>query len=165
MDTNINYKIIKLKVYMRGLNKVVLIGQLGKDPDVRTLESGVVVSKFPLATSESYKDKEGNRHEQTEWHNIVLWRGLAEIAQKYLSKGNLVYIEGKLQNRSWEHEGQKKYITEIVADNLILLERKSNGDRSENPIDESIMPPSSNDLGGNTMHNLMNDENKDIDWI
>lgn len=134
---------------MRGLNKVVLIGQLGKDPDVRTLENGVVVSKFSLATTESYKDKEGNRKEQTEWHNIVLWRGLAEIAQKYLHKGNLVYIEGKLQNRSWETDGQKKYITEIVAENMILLERKNTADRGDAPINEEIMPSPESFLSNN----------------
>lgn len=134
---------------MRGLNKVVLIGQLGKDPDVRTLENGVVVSKFPLATTESYKDKEGNRKEQTEWHNIVLWRGLAEIAQKYLHKGNLVYIEGKLQNRSWETDGQKKYITEIVAENMILLERKNTTEKGDVHISEDIMPSPDSFLASN----------------
>jgi single-strand DNA-binding protein len=114
---------------MRGLNKVTLIGQLGKDPDIRVLENGVHVAKFSIATTETFKDKNGERKEQTEWHNIVLWRGLAEIAQKFLHKGNQVFVEGKLQTRNWEVEGVRKNITEIVGDNIILLERKQNGDR------------------------------------
>jgi len=132
---------------MRGLNKVTLIGQLGKDPDVRLLESGITVTKFPLATTETYKDKNGNRQEQTEWHNIVLWRGLAEVAQKYLHKGNMVYVEGKLHTRNWETEGQRRHTTEIVADNLILLERKINTLPSDpkltdiNSLNDPDLPP------------------------
>lgn len=107
---------------MAGVNKVILIGNLGKDPEVRHLENGATVANFPLATTESYKNKEGNKVEQTEWHNIVLWRGLADIAEKYLRKGQTVYIEGKLKTRSWEDkEGNKRYTTEIVADNMTML--------------------------------------------
>ena len=87
---------------MAGLNKVMLIGNLGKDPEVRALESGVPVATFSLATSESYKDKEGNRQTATEWHNIVVWRGLAEVAEKYLKKGSQIYVEGKLKTRNWQ---------------------------------------------------------------
>ncbi|MCD4736375.1 MAG: single-stranded DNA-binding protein, partial [Bacteroidales bacterium] len=103
---------------------------LGKDPEVRNLESGVKVTRFPLATTESYRDKSGNRTDHTEWHNIVLWRGLAEIAEKYLQKGNQIYLEGKIQTRQWEdREGNKRYTTEIVGDNMTMLggRREPNG--------------------------------------
>ena len=110
---------------MSGVNKVILVGRLGKDPEVRNLDSGVAVANFTLATSESYKDKTtGEKKEVTEWHNIVLWRGLAEIAQRYLHKGDMVYVEGKLRSRSWEKEGVTRYITEVVADNMTMLSTK-----------------------------------------
>lgn len=102
-----------------------MVGRLGKDPEVRNLDSGVAVANFTLATSESYKDKTtGEKKEVTEWHNIVLWRGLAEIAQRYLHKGDMVYVEGKLRSRSWEKEGVTRYITEVVADNMTMLSTK-----------------------------------------
>ena len=120
---------------MSGINKVILVGHLGKDPEVRHLDGGVTVASFPLATSESF-NKDGKKIEQTEWHNIVMWRGLADIASKYLQKGKLVYIEGKLRTRSFEDkEGHKKYTTEIVAENFTMLGRKSdfeNGNSGEN---------------------------------
>ena len=101
---------------------MILVGRLGKDPEVRHLESGTAVANFPLATSETYKDRNtGERREQTEWHNVVLWRGLAEIAERYLNKGDMVYIEGKLRTRSWEKEGITRYTTEVVADNMTML--------------------------------------------
>ena len=107
---------------MSGVNKVILIGRLGKDPEVRNLENGVAVANFTMATSETYKDRTtGEKKETTEWHNVVLWRGLAEVSQKYLHKGDLVYIEGKLRTRSWEKEGVTRYTTEIVADNMTML--------------------------------------------
>ena len=110
---------------MYGVNKVILIGNLGKDPEVRYLEGGVAVAKFSLATTESYK-KDGVKTEQTEWHNIVLWRGLAEVAEKFLKKGMSVYIEGKIRSSSWDDkEGKKHYKTEIVGDNLNIITRKS----------------------------------------
>ncbi|MGB1039500.1 MAG: single-stranded DNA-binding protein [Flavobacteriales bacterium] len=114
---------------MAGVNKVILIGNLGKDPEVRHLESGAVVANFPIATSETYKDrKTGERITQTEWHNVVIWRGLAEVAEKYLKKGNSVYIEGKLRTRSWDDkEGNKRYTTEVVADNMTMLGGKQDG--------------------------------------
>lgn len=116
---------------MSGVNKVILIGRLGKDPEVRNLDNGVSVANFTMATSESYKDKTtGEKKEVTEWHNIVLWRGLAEISQKYLHKGDLVYIEGKLRTRSWEKEGVTRYTTEIVADNMTMLGSRSGGSTS-----------------------------------
>tara|TARA_X000000368_G_C23001646_1_gene699241 strand:- start:165 stop:569 length:405 start_codon:yes stop_codon:yes gene_type:complete len=107
---------------MAGVNKVMLIGNLGKDPEVRYLDNGVAVANFSLATTENYKNKEGERVSQTEWHNIVLWRGLAEVAEKYLKKGASVYIEGKIKNRKWEDkEGNTRYNTEILADNMTML--------------------------------------------
>src|ERR1700745_224237 len=113
---------------MRGVNRVMLIGNLGKDPDVQFLEGNIAVAKFSLATTESYKDKNGKLMSQTEWHTVVLWRGLAELAQKYLHKGSLVYIEGRLKTRSWEDKDHnKKFATEVVGDNLIMLDKRSEG--------------------------------------
>ena len=113
---------------MAGVNKVILIGNLGADPEVKYLDSGVAVANFSLATTESYKNKEGERVSQTEWHNIVLWRGLAEVAEKYLKKGNSVYIEGKIRNRNWEDkDGNTRYTTEILADNMTMLGKKDAG--------------------------------------
>jgi single-strand DNA-binding protein len=106
---------------MSGVNKVILVGHVGKDPEVRYLEGGVAVARLPLATSESFKNKEGQKVEQTEWHNIVLWRGLAEITEKYVRKGKLIYVEGKIRTRSYGDENNKKYITEIIADSMTML--------------------------------------------
>src|SRR6476646_3368538 len=113
---------------MRGVNRVMLIGNLGKEPDVQYLEGNIAVAKFPLATTETYKDRAGKLISQTEWHTVVLWRGLAEMAQKYLHKGSLIYVEGRLRTRSWDdREGNKKFATEIVGDNLIMLDKRSEG--------------------------------------
>jgi single-strand DNA-binding protein len=113
---------------MSGVNKVILIGNLGKDPEVRYLEGGIAVANFPLATTEIHKNRAGDKVESTEWHNIVLWRGLAEVAEKLLKKGMQVYIEGRLRTRSWEDkDGSKKRATEIVGENLTILSRKNNG--------------------------------------
>jgi single-strand DNA-binding protein len=110
---------------MAGVNKVILVGNLGKDPEIRHLENGTSVANFTIATSESYKDKEGNRIDQTEWHNIVVWRKLAEIAESYLKKGSQVYLEGKLRTRSWEdQQGNKRFTTEVVADTFTMLGKK-----------------------------------------
>jgi len=106
---------------MRGVNKVTLIGNLGKEPEFILLDGNIPIAKFPLATTESYKDKTGKMVSQTEWHTVVLWRGLADLAQKYLHKGSFVFIEGKLRTRQWEDkDGIRKYTTEIVGDNLML---------------------------------------------
>ncbi len=111
---------------MRGVNRVMLIGNLGKDPDIQFLEGNIGVAKFSLATTETYKDRSGKLISQTEWHTVVLWRGLAELAQKYLHRGSLVYIEGRLKTRSWEDkEGNKKFATEVVGDNLIMLDKRN----------------------------------------
>lgn len=113
---------------MRGVNKVMLIGNLGKDPHMDYLEGNIGVAKFPLATTETYKDRNGKLVSQTEWHTVVLWRGLAELANKYLHKGSLIYVEGRLRTRSWEDkEGNKKFATEIIGDNLIMLEKRGDG--------------------------------------
>jgi single-strand DNA-binding protein len=113
---------------MRGVNRVMLIGNLGKDPDVQFLEGNIGVAKFPLATTETFKDRTGKLVSQTEWHTVVLWRGLAELAQKYLHKSSLVYIEGRLRTRSWEDkDGNRKFATEVVGDNLIMLDKRADG--------------------------------------
>jgi single-strand DNA-binding protein len=118
---------------MSGINKVILVGHLGKDPEVRHLEGGVAVASFPLATSETF-NKDGRKVEQTEWHNIVMWRGLADVAAKFLQKGKLVYIEGKLRTRSFEDkEGVKKYTTEVVAENFTMLGRKTDFENENTP--------------------------------
>lgn len=107
---------------MAGVNKVILVGNLGKDPETRHLDGGSQVTTFSLATGESYKDKNGQRVEKTEWHNIVVWNKLSEIVEKYVKKGQTVYIEGKLATRKWQDkEGQDRYTTEIVATNLTML--------------------------------------------
>lgn len=128
---------------MSGVNKVILVGHLGKDPEIRYLEGNVSVASFPLATSETFT-KDGRRVEQTEWHNIVLWRGLADVAVKYLSKGKLVYIEGKLRTRSYEDkEGIRRYTTEIVAESFNLLGRRSDFE-PQNPAGTSTNTASQN---------------------
>ncbi len=113
---------------MRGVNRVMLIGNLGKDPDVQHLEGNISVAKFPLATTETFKDRTGKLVSQTEWHTIVLWRGLADLAEKYLHKSSLVYIEGRLRTRTWDDkDGNRKSATEVVGDNLIMLDKKMDG--------------------------------------
>ena len=113
---------------MAGVNKVILVGNLGKDPEVRHLEGGVSVAHFTLATNEYYKDKQGNRVERTEWHNISAWRGLADMADKYLKKGQQVYIEGKLRTRQYQDKDQQtRYITEIIADEISMLGGRPQG--------------------------------------
>jgi len=124
---------------MRGVNKVILIGNLGKDPDVQYLEGNIGVAKFSLATTETFKDRTGKLISQTEWHTVVLWRGLAELAQKYLHKGSLIYVEGRLRTRSWEDkEGNKKFATEVVGDNLIMLDKKIEGNQNHVPPQEGL---------------------------
>ena len=107
---------------MSGVNKVILVGRLGKDPEVRHLENGAAVANYSIATSETYRDRQtGEKREQTEWHNVVLWRGLAEVAEKYVKKGDMIYVEGKLRTRSWERDGITRYTTEVVGDNMTML--------------------------------------------
>jgi len=116
---------------MAGVNKVILIGNLGKDPEIRHLDNGIAVANFSLATTESYTNKQGERVNQTEWHNVVLWRGLADVAEKYLKKGNSVYIEGKINTKKWEDkEGVTRYSTDIIADKMTMLGSKSDNESS-----------------------------------
>ncbi|WP_066756975.1 single-stranded DNA-binding protein [Crocinitomix algicola] len=135
------------------VNKVILIGNLGRDPEVRYLESGVGVARFSIATSESYTDKNtGERREITDWHNIVMWRGLAKIAETYLKKGMKVYIEGKLKTRSWQDENnQTRYSTEVVADEMTMLSRAEQGSANQENYPSSVenkpVQPMNTDIG------------------
>src|SRR5215213_5904059 len=111
---------------MRGVNRVMLIGNLGKDPDVQFLEGNIAVAKFPLATTETFKDRSGKLVSQTEWHTVVLWRGLAELGQKYLHISSLVSIEGRPRPRIWEYTDRNtKFATPPVGDNLIMLDKRA----------------------------------------
>lgn len=131
---------------MAGINKVILVGRLGSDPEVKAVGSGQQVARFNLATSENWVDKTGQKQERTEWHRIVLWGKLAELAGKYLSKGRQVYIEGKMQTRSWEdQQGQKKYTTEVVANTLQFL--GSNNERTTTTSNEGSQDFGFNDFG------------------
>jgi len=121
-----------------GVNKVILVGNLGKDPEIQTFDNGVKKAAFSLATTEGYRNKEGERTTHTEWHNIVLWRGLAEIAEKYLRKGSSVYIEGRIRRREYEDENkQKRFMFEILGDNMTML---GSGTRREGGFEESGPP-------------------------
>jgi single-strand DNA-binding protein len=114
------------------VNKVILVGNVGKDPEVRHLDSGVAVANFPMATSESYTAKNGDRVTTTEWHNIVLWRGLADVAEKYVTKGRQLYIEGRIRTRSYDDkDGNKRYITEIYGDVMQMLGSKDSNQGSD----------------------------------
>ncbi|MGB0886782.1 MAG: single-stranded DNA-binding protein [Vicingaceae bacterium] len=128
---------------MAGINKVILVGHLGKDPEVRYLEGGTALANFSIATSETFKDRTtGERKTNTEWHNVVVWRALAEIAEKYLKKGSQIYLEGKLRTRQWQDkDGNNRYTTEVVADNIQML-----GKKEDNPANakSSTPPPASN---------------------
>lgn len=117
----------------KSVNKVILVGNLGKDPEVKYTPSGVPVAKFSLATNERYKDKSGEWQDRTEWHNIVAWQRLAEIIGEYVKKGSKIYIEGRLQTSSWEDKqsGEKKYRTEVIASDLVLLGGRGEGGDSE----------------------------------
>jgi single-strand DNA-binding protein len=116
---------------MAGVNKVILIGNLGRDPEVRAFEGGRKVANFSVATSEVYKDKEGNRQERTEWHNVSVWGQQAETAEKYLRKGSKVYLEGKLRTREYEKDNIKRYSTEIMVDNFTMLDSRPEGSGGE----------------------------------
>lgn len=132
------------------VNKVILVGNVGKDPEVRHLEDGVTVARFPLATNETYTDKSGKKVTLTEWHNIVVWRGLAEIAEKHVKSGKLLYVEGRLRNSSYEDkEGNKRYTTEILCDNFRFLgPNTGQGEKPKESIESeapNMVPPESND--------------------
>lgn len=130
---------------MRGVNKVTLVGNLGRDPDIQYIEGEIPVAKFPLATTEMRKERNGNVISETEWHTVVLWRGLAELAGKYLHKGSLVYIEGRLRTRTWEDKDKnRRFQTEIVGENLVMLEKRREGDH-DNTQHEAVKSSSSSD--------------------
>ena len=138
---------------MAGVNKVILVGNLGKDPEVRHLDNGRAVANFSIATSEVYKNKQGERVTNTEWHNVVLWTPLAEIAEKFLKKGSQVYIEGKLTTRSWDdQDGNKRYTTEVVGREMTLL-----GSRSESGAGDS-----GNNMAESPVSNIPEEDTDDL---
>ena len=117
---------------MRGINRVTLVGNLGKDPELKTLPDGTALAKMTVATTETYRLKNGSSQTHTDWHTIITWRGLAALAGQYLHKGSLVYIEGKIRYRQYDDkEGQKKYVTEIIADQLLILDKKPGAKEQE----------------------------------
>ena len=135
----------------RSVNKAILIGNLGKDPELKYTSSGVAVCTFSVATSESWKDADGNQKEQTQWHNLVAWKRLAEVCSEYLKKGGKVYIEGRIQYRTYDgKDGVKRYVTEIVVDQLVMLDSRAAAQTPEEPdapapgsdgtIDDSQLP-------------------------
>ncbi|MCT4582563.1 MAG: single-stranded DNA-binding protein [Flavobacteriales bacterium] len=133
----------------RSLNKVMLIGNLGRDPEVRHLENGTAVANFSIATSESYRDRNtGETITNTDWHNVVLWRGLADVAEKYLKKGDKVYLEGKLRSRSYQdQQGVTKYITEVVVDDMVMLGNRNSGEMGGGQMPQQSSPsPKAPDL-------------------
>jgi len=143
------------------VNKVILIGNLGKDPEVRRLENGAVVASFSIATSETYTDKKtGEKRDNTDWHNIVVWRGLAEVAEKFIKKGMKIYVEGKLKTRSWQDkENVTRYTTEVVVDELnILTWLDNNSNQEQKPVysnESTPIPPLE-------VEGLMDDEDGDV---
>lgn len=139
---------------MAGINRVILIGNLGKDPEVRHLDNGLVKASFSLATTETFKGKDGNPTDHTEWHNIVLWRRLAENAEKYLKKGNQIYLEGKIRTRKWEDkEGNTRYTTEIEGISMIML-----GARKDHEAAIATEETAASNNGGE----LVSDEGNDL---
>lgn len=138
------------------INKVTLVGRLGKDPEIRHFDNNSSVCNFTLATSESYTDREGKRIEQTEWHNLAIWRkGLVDVAEKYLKKGHLVYVEGKLRTRSWDDQsGNKRYTTEVVVDSFKMLEKRdSSGGDDSSPYGSNNVAPSNSASNAGTSAN------------
>ena len=146
------------------LNKVMLIGNLGKDPESKEMGDGTKMAKFPIATTETYKNRQGEKVSNTEWHNIVLWRGLAEVAINWLKKGDSVYIEGKLKTRSWEDEnGIRKYATDIQADNLSMLGNKRDIDSQAIPNrNETNTPPTETKSDEKNITEPSNNEDDDL---
>ncbi len=132
---------------MAGVNKVILLGNLGKDPEIRTLESGTKLARFPLATNEYYKGKDGEMVEKTEWHNVVVWHQRAELAEKYLQKGSQVYIEGRLQTRQWDDkDGNKRYTTEIIGDVMNFVGSRPGGGSGSQQDQNTMEQPKTDDL-------------------
>lgn len=135
---------------MSGINKVILVGNLGADPELRYTANGTAVSKFRIATSESFTDKQGVKQERTEWHRITAWGKLAEICGQYLNKGKMVYIEGKIRSDTWEQDGVKRYSYEIVADTMRMLSA-GNGKGAEAPADAPVHAPAEVDPSAGQM--------------
>jgi len=127
---------------MASVNKVILVGNLGRDPEMRYMPNGEAVCNFSIATTDNWKDKNGQKQERTEWHNIVIYRKLAEIAGEYLKKGRPVYIEGRLQTRKWEKDGVTRYTTEIIADQMQMLGSREGGGNTYEVMDEDQSAPS-----------------------
>lgn len=138
----------------RSINKAILIGNLGKDPELRYTSAGVAVATFSLATNESWKDQDGNVQERTQWHNVVAWRKLAEICSEYLKKGSKVYMEGRIQYRNYDDKnGVKRYITEIVLDQMVMLDSRGGGSSSSSSM-EAEAPPSAEEPSGGKADDL-----------
>lgn len=130
------------------LNKVELIGNLGKDPEVKTFEGGNQVASFSIATSEKYKNKEGELVQDTEWHNVVFWGKLAGVIEKYVNKGDRLYVSGKIKTRSYEAEGGTKYITEIIGREMIMLSTRGEGSSAAAPLERAAANPTTAQPGG-----------------
>ena len=127
---------------MAGVNKVILIGNLGKDPEVQTFDNGIKKATFSLATTEKFKNKEGVLAEETEWHKVVVWRKLAEIAEAYLRKGSLLFVEGRLRTHSWDDkDGNKRYTTEVIADTFTMLGPRKDQSGNGEPGANGVRPP------------------------
>ncbi|HSH71826.1 MAG TPA: single-stranded DNA-binding protein [Methylophilaceae bacterium] len=135
---------------MASVNKVILVGNLGRDPEMRYMPNGEAVCNFSIATTDNWKDKNGQKQERTEWHNIVIYRKLAEIAGEYLKKGRPVYIEGRLQTRKWEKDGVTRYTTEIIADQMQMLGSREGGGNTYEVMDEDQSMPSSPNQGSSS---------------
>jgi len=126
---------------MQGINKVILVGNCGKETESKTLQDGTMVAKIAIATTETFRMKNGESRSRTDWHTVILWRGLAALASQYIRKGSLVYIEGRLQNRQYSaKDGEKKFVTEVVAEKLVLLDKKDKSDlkQASAPVDEEV---------------------------
>ena len=149
---------------MRGINKVLLIGNLGKDPVIHYIEGNIPVAKFPLATTEIRKDKNGNSISETEWHTVVLWRGLAKLAEQYLRKGSLIYLEGKLHTRNWEDKNNNyRCQTEIIGDNLVMLDKRKEQDQEQEQDQESWADVNLNVEDCSELKSNTDEEKKDTD--
>ena len=147
------------------VNKVILVGNIGKDPEVRRLENNGIVASFPLATSETYTDKNtGEKRETTDWHNVVVWRGLAEICEKYVKKGMKIYVEGKIRTRSWQDkENQTRYTTEIIADELTILTWLDNPNNPNKPAEaKPVYSQEQTPADPSPIEGLMEDDDDDL---
>ena len=140
------------------LNKAMIIGNVGKDPEVKHLDKGLAVVTLPIATTERFKDKNGELREQTEWHNVVFWRNLAEFVERNVRKGSQVFVEGKLRTRSWEDQnGQKKYATEIVAEVIRLLGKRADNDNNNNSYSQQENKPTTSTSINDSIENIDDD--------